>query len=126
MQIRLETLKTLYDLMHSLVKESDDQERESGRVYSPNDRDRAQQLRDALIPAISNAKSEYAYEILGELRSKATAETAKYLRHVQFRLREEQAMQSPIAQMDYPEFERKLAPKVSGYTAFAMAVERGL
>ncbi|WP_295435130.1 H-NS histone family protein [uncultured Thiodictyon sp.] len=124
--IGLNTLKILYEWVHSVVREEDDIKREDGRVYSPGDRDHAQGLRDALIPAISHAKSEHAYEVLDELRQRAAAPNAKYLRHVQFMMREEQYAKKPVAQADYPEFERSFAPRVSDYMSFAMAVETDL
>lgn len=122
----LDVLKALYDWTHFLVNESEDQRHDDGRPYSPNDRDHAEQLRDAVVPAISHAKSEHAYQILEELRLGASSKTAKYLRHVQFMMREDQFAKSPIEQVDYLEFERQLAPTVSGYKTFAMAVENDL
>jgi hypothetical protein len=122
----LNTLKVLYEWVRSVVKEEDDIKREDGRVYSPDERDHAQRLRDALVPAISHAKSELAYEILDELRQRATGPRAKYLRYVQFMMREEQYAKKPIAQTDYLEFERSFAPRVSEYMEFAMAVETDL
>lgn len=124
--VGLNTLKMLYEWVHSVVREEDDIKREDGRVYSPGERDHAQSLRDALVPAIAHAKSEQAYEILEELRQRAAGPRAKYLRHMQFMMREEQYAKKPIAQTDYLEFERSFAPHVSEYMAFAMAVETDL
>src|SRR5262249_53762250 len=104
----------------------DDIRREYGRTYSPGDRDHAQQLRDALIPAIAHAKSEQAYNLLEQLRQRAAGSRAKSLRHAQFMMREEQYARKPIAQTEYLEFERDFAPRVSDYKAFAMAVETDL
>jgi hypothetical protein len=124
--VALSTLKVLYDWVCSVVREEDDVEREEGRVFTPGDRDHAERLRDALVPAISHAKSEQAYEILDELRKRAGGHRAKYLRYTQFMMREAQYAKKPIAQTDYPEFEMSLAPRVSEYMAFAMAVEMDL
>lgn len=124
--VGLNTLKLLYEWVRSVVREEDDIKRENGRVYSPGERDHAQRLRDALVPAISHAKSEQAYEILEDLRQRAAGPRAKYLRYVQFMMREEQYAKKPIAQTDYLEFERSFAPRVSEYMAFAMAVETDL
>ena len=124
--VGLNTLKMLYDWVSSVVREEDDINREGVRVYSPVERDHAQRLRDALIPAISHAKSELAYEVLEELRQRAAGPRAKYLRYVQFMMREEQYAKKPISQTDYLEFERRFAPRVSEYMAFAMAVETDL
>ncbi|MBR0775824.1 H-NS histone family protein [Bradyrhizobium diazoefficiens] len=122
----LNTLKVLYDWVCSVVREEDDVKREEGRTFAPGDRDHAERLRDALVPAISHAKSEQAYEILEELRQRADGRRAKYLRYTQFMMREAQYTKQPIAQADYPEFERSFAPVISDYIAFAMAVETDL
>ena len=124
--VGLTTLKMLYEWVRSVVREEDDVKREGGRVYSPGERDHAERLRDALVPAISHAKTEHAYEVLDELRQRAAGNRAKYLRHVQFMMREEQFAKKPIAQTEYLEFERSFAPRVSEYMAFAMAVETDL
>lgn len=122
----LNALKMLYEWVHLTVREEDDIKHDDGRVYSRGERDYAESLRDALVPAISHAKSEKAYEVLGELRQRASGPRAKYLRYVQFMMREEQNAKMPIAQTDYLEFERSFAPRVSEYMAFAMAVETDL
>ena len=122
----LKTLKMLYDWVRSVVTEEDDIKHEDGRVYSVGARDQAQRLRDALVPAISHAKSEEAYAILEELRLKSAGPRAKYLRHVQFIMREEQASKAPLPQRDYPKFENNFAPRVSDYMTFAMAVHTDL
>lgn len=124
--IGLDTLKMLYIWVHSVVRQEDDIKREEGRVYTPGQRDHAQRLRDSLIPAISHAKSEQAYEVLSELRQRAYGHRVKYLRHIQFMMREEQYAKKPIPQNEYTEFERSFAPKVSEYIEFAMAVESDL
>lgn len=124
--VGLSTMKILYEWLHSVVREEDDIKRESGRVYSPGERDHAQRLRDALIPAISHAKSEEAYEIIEELRQGTDGERAKYLRYMQFMMREEQYIRKPVVQTDYLEFERSFAHPVSEYIQFAMAVETDL
>ncbi|WP_139191967.1 hypothetical protein [Thiocapsa roseopersicina] len=122
----LNTLKMLYEWVRSVVREEDDINRKDGRIYSPGERDHAQRLRNALAPAISHAKSEQAYEVLEGLRQQAAGPTAKYLRYLQFMMREEQYAKKPIAQTDYHEFERSFAPRVSEYMDFAMAVETDL
>lgn len=122
----LEVLTMLYEWVYSVVREEDDIRHDDGRVYSPGDRDHAQQLRDALVPAIVHAKSEKAYEVLDQLRLRATGSRAKYLRYKQFMMREEQNATKPIAQTHYLEFERTFAPQASTYIEFAMAVETDL
>lgn len=122
----LEVLKMLYHWSHSAIKIEDDTERENLKVYSPTQRDHAQTLRDAIVPAISHAKSEQAYQILEEIRLSSSGATAKYLRYTQFMMREEQYPRSQVEQRDYNDFERNLAPTVSSYVSFAMAVENDL
>ncbi|AOE88110.1 hypothetical protein [Pseudomonas sp. TCU-HL1] len=122
----LTTLKTLYEWVRSVVREEDDIVRDGGDVFTPGERDHAQRLREALVPAISHAKSEQAYEILQELQLNATGPRAKYLRYMQFMMREEQFATTPIAQTEYFEFERSFAPRISTYVEFAMAIETDL
>lgn len=122
----LDTLKMLYKWVHLIVDEKDDIKHDDGRVYSIGERDKAQHLRDALVPAIAHAKSEKAYEVLDELRLQASGLRNKYLRRVQFMMREEQNARTPVPQTDYFEFERSFAPPVSDYLSFAMAVESDL
>ncbi|MFC1748020.1 H-NS family nucleoid-associated regulatory protein, partial [Pseudomonadota bacterium] len=124
--IGLITLKVLYEWICSIVKKEDDIKRESGLPYRPREQDRAQHFRDSLISTISYAKSEHAYALLGELRQKSDGSNAKYLRYVQFMMREEQCTKKPIAQTEYLEFERSFAPSPSEYIEFAMAVETDL
>jgi hypothetical protein len=124
--VGLNTLRRLYDWVHAVVPEEEDVNRETGEVYSLGERDDAQRLRDALVPAIAYAKSEEAYQVLDELRRKASGPRAKYLRRVQFMMREEQNAIKPIPQEDYLNFEQTFAPPVSTYREFAMAVETDL
>lgn len=122
----LKTLQMLYEWVRSIVDEEDDNQHEDGLMFSPGERDHAERLRDALVPAIAHAKSEQAYEVLEELRMRAAGPRAKYLRKMQFMMREEQYATKPIAQTDYPEFERTFAPQASTYIEFAMAIETDL
>lgn len=120
------TLSALYDWIVTVVRESEDIAYEGGRVYRLGARDNAQRLRDSLLPAISRAKSQEAYEVLDDLRRKATGSGAKYIRHLQFQMREEEAYVAPIAQQNYAKFERDFAPPVTGFTQFAQAVHNDL
>jgi len=122
----LDVLKMLYYWTHSSIKREDDPERENFKVYSPSQRDHAQTLRDAIVPAIAHAKSELAYQILDEIRLSSSGATAKYLRYTQFMMREDQYPRALLEQRAYSEFERNLAPQVSSYVSFAMAVENDL
>jgi hypothetical protein len=124
--VGLKTLKRLYEWVCSVVLEEEDVKHEEGRVYLVEERDQAQSFRGAIVPAISHARSEEAYAILEELRLKAAGPRAKYLRYVQFMMREEQAAKKPIPQTEYQTFETSFAPKVSDYTSFAMAVHADL
>lgn len=122
----LSTLKTLYEWVLSVVREADDLTHEDGRVYSVGARDHAQRLRDALLPAIASAKSQAAYDILEAVRAKAAGPRAKYIRHLQFTMREDEAATRPVAQQDYDKFEYDFAPPISGYVSFAQTVHNDL
>ncbi|ONB94511.1 hypothetical protein [Burkholderia pseudomallei] len=122
----LNALMKLYEWVRSVVSEDEDQSHDDGQVYAVNARDHAQSLRNALIPAVAHARSEEAYSILELLRLKAPRHRAKYLRHVQFTLREEQAARMPVQQAHYAKFEADFAPPVSEHQSFAMAVHNDL
>lgn len=122
----LKTLSALYEWVVTVVREAEDIAHEDGRVYHVGARDNAQRLRDSLLPAISSAKSQAAYEVLDELRRKATGARGKYIRHLQFQMREEEAYVAPVAQQNYAKFERDFAPPVTGFTQFAQAVHNDL
>jgi hypothetical protein len=75
---------------------------------------------------ISSVKSQAAYEVLDELRRKATGANAKYIQHLQFQMREAEAYVAPVAQQNYAKFERDFSPPVTSYTQFAQAVHNDL
>ena len=122
----LSTLAMLYEWVLTVVQEKDDLKHEDGRVYSVGARDNAQRLRDSLLPAIASAKSQAAYEVLDTLRKQNTGVRAKYIRFLQFQMREDEAAVPPLAQRDFPKFERDFAPPVTGFVAFAQAVHNDL
>ena len=122
----LKTLAALYEWVITIVQEKDDPTHEDGHAYNMGARDNAQSLRDSLLPAIASAKSQGAYEVLDGLRSKATGTRAKYIRSLQFQMREAEASVPPMEQRDYPRFERDFAPPVTGFVAFAQAVHNDL
>lgn len=122
----LEALSNLYEWIVTIVIEPEDIDHEDGRVYHVGPRDNAQRLRDSLLPAISSAKSQAAYEVLDELRSKVAERQGKYIRHLQFQMREAEAHIPPVAQQNYDKFERDFAPPLTGFTQFANAVHHDL
>jgi hypothetical protein len=122
----LKALSALYEWVVTVVRESEDLTHEDGRVYHVGARDNAQRLRDSLLPAISSVKSQAAYEVLDELRRKATGANAKYIQRLQFQMREEEAYVAPVAQQNYGKFERDLSPPVTSYVQFAQAVHNDL
>ncbi|MCQ8896732.1 H-NS histone family protein [Limnobacter humi] len=122
----LELLSSLYEWVVEVVQESDDIIHDDGLVYQFEPRDNAQRLRDALLPAISNLKSQAAYDALDGLRVKASGTRARYIRHLQFQMREEEAHIAPLKQRHYEKFERDFAPPVSGYTQFAQTIRNDL
>ncbi|MBB3638984.1 H-NS histone family protein [Variovorax atrisoli] len=122
----LKALAALYEWVVTVVRESDDNTHADGRTYTIGPRENAQRLRDSLLPAISSMKSQAAYEVLDDLRKKASRPRAKYIRRLQFQMREEEASGAPVAQQNYARFERDFAPPVSGFNAFAQAVHNDL
>lgn len=122
----LKALSVLYEWVMTVVRETEDIAHESGQAFHVGGRYNAQRLRDSLLPVISSAKSQAAYEVLDDLRRKATGSRAKYIRHLQFQMREEEAYVAPVAQQDYAKFERDFAPPLTGFTLFAHAVHNDL
>lgn len=119
-------LATLYEWTLTTVRVDEDIERPSGEAYSPGERDHAEQLRDALIPAIAAGQSQLAYEVLDKLRLAARGPREIYLRSVQFGMREAQFARTPLAQLKYDDFERNFTDDVTNTTSFAMKVESDL
>ena len=122
----LKALSALYEWVVTVVRESEDIVHEASGVYHVVARDNAQRFRDSLLPTISSAKSQAAYEVLDELRRKASGARAKYIRRLQFEMREEEAYVAPVTQQNYAKFERDFAPPVTGYTQFAQTVHNDL
>lgn len=122
----LKALAALYEWVVAVVRTTDDINHEDGQVYHVGARDHAQRFRDSLLPAISSIKSQAAYEVLDGLRLKAAGATAKYIRRLQFRMREEEAYVAPVAQQDYDTFERHFAPPITSFLQFAQAVHNDL
>jgi hypothetical protein len=122
----LKALAALYEWVVTVVRESEDIAHDDGMAYTVGARDNAQRLRDSLLPAISSVKSQAAYEVLDELRRKATVANAKYIRHLQFQMREAEAYVAPVAQQNYAKFERDFSPPVTSYMQFAQAVHNDL
>jgi hypothetical protein len=119
-------LAALYEWTMAAVRPEDDAKHPDGEVYSPAERDHAEQLRNALIPAIAAAKSQLAYEVLDKLRKSATGPREMYLRGVQFEMREAQFSRLPLAQQKYNDFERDFTADVTDTTSFSMAVHNDL
>lgn len=119
-------LAALYEWTLATVRPEEDIERPSGEAYSPGERDHAEQLRDALIPAIAAAESQLAYDVLDKLRLKSTGPRRIYLRTVQFDMREAQSARPPLAPLKYSDFERTFTADVTDTTSFAMKVESDL
>lgn len=122
----LKVLGALYEWVSSVVRESDDIVHRDGQVYSVGARDYAESLRDSLLTVISSAKSQAAYEVLDKLRRRATGARARYIRYLQFQMREEEAYVAPVAQQSYDKFERDFAPPVTDFMQFAQAVHNDL
>lgn len=119
-------LATLYEWTLATVRPEEDIEHPSGEAYWPNERDHAEQLRDALIPGIAAAQSQLAYEVLDKLRLASTGSREIYLRGVQFGMREAQFARPPLPQLKYSDFEHNFTADVTDTTSFAMKVESDL
>ncbi len=104
------------------VDRTEDVERPEGIVYSPGQRDNAQQLRDSLIGIIASANSQQAYEVLEDARASSTGPREMYIRRAQFELRERQLARRPLSQAGYDQFERNFRPNMTDSLSFAMAV----
>ena len=119
-------LAALYEWTMAVVRPEEDADHPEGEVYTTDERDHAERLRDALIPAIAAAKSQLAYEFLDKLRRSATGPREIYLRGVQFEMREAQYARPPLAQQKYNDFERDFAADATDTTSFAMRLHSDL
>jgi hypothetical protein len=119
-------LAALYEWTMAVVRPEEDADHPEGEVYTTDERDHAEQLRDALIAAIAAAKSQLAYEVLDKLRRSATGPREIYLRGVQFEMREAQFARPPLAQQKYNDFERDFIADATDTTSFAMRVHSDL
>ena len=123
----VEVLGDLYLWTKWAVNPDEDKTRPNGVVYSPGARDNAQSFRDTLIPSIASANSQKAYEVLGELRQKATHDSMRmYIRRLQFELRERQLTRKALPQTKYDQFERDFRAEVTDSLSFAMSVHSDL
>jgi hypothetical protein len=122
----VDVLGALYQWTLETVRPEEDNDHTDGEVYTSGPRDSAEELRDALIPAIAAARSQRAYEVLERLRLAASGPRAMYLRSVQVEMREAQAARPPIAQQRYNDFERDFTADVTDTTSFSMAVHADL
>jgi hypothetical protein len=95
-------------------------------VYTPGNRDAAEQLRDALIPAIAAAGSTRAYEALDAIRKDAGGEQAQYLSSVLFDMQEARFSRSPVVQRDFDKFDDDFRQPVTGTLSLALAVQTDL
>lgn len=116
----------LYEWTLAAVRPEDDAQHPEGEGYSPDERDHAEQLRDALIRAIAAAESQLAYEVIDKLRLAAVGSQRNYLRILQFDMREARAARPPLAQLKYDEFERSFTADITDTMSFAMKVESDL
>lgn len=119
-------LATIYEWTRAIVRHEEDAVHPDGEVYSPDDRDHAEQFRNALIPAIAAAKSQRAYDVLDKLRRSATGPREIYLRCVQFEMREAQFARPALAQQRYNDFERNFTADVTDTMSFAMRIHSDL
>ncbi len=124
--IGVSALASLYEWTVATVRPEEDAVHPDGEAYSPDARDHAEQLRNALIPAIAAAKSQLAYEVLDHLRRSAIGPREIYLRGVQFEMREAQFARPALAQQRYNDFERDFTADITDTVSFAMGVHSDL
>jgi len=122
----VDALAALYNWTLDVVRRENDPPRPDGEVYSHGSRDSAQDLRDALIPAIAAAESTRAYEALDSIRKEADGNQAQYLSSVMFDMQEARFVHGPVAQVDFDQFDRDLKPPVTDTVSLALAVQKDL
>ncbi|EUB74825.1 hypothetical protein PMI27_001001 [Pseudomonas sp. GM41(2012)] len=122
----VDTLAALYRWTFGIVRPENDIEHPEGSVYTPGNRDAAEQLRDALIPAIAAAGSTRAYEALEAIRKVAGDEQVQYLSSVLFDMQEARFSRSPVLQRDFDKFDDDFRQPVAGTLSLALAVQEDL
>jgi hypothetical protein len=120
-------LEHLYLWTMWAVNPANNRQRPEAVVYHPDAQDHAQGFRDKLIHIIASANSQKAYEALGRILISTSNDSARrYLRGVQFELRERQLARKPLPQIKYDQFETEFRAEVTDSLSFAMSVHSDL
>lgn len=122
----VDSLGALYVLMLDVIRPSEDAQHPEGEVYAMGGRDSAQDFRDAFVPAIAEARTQRAYEVLEWLKLKLGEERKPYFTRVQYHMREAQFARSPLDQRDFERFERDFELAITGRVPFDLAVQNAL
>jgi hypothetical protein len=122
----VDALGALYVLMLEVVRPDEDAEHVEGEVYAMGGRDSAQDFRDAFIPAIAEARTQRAYDVLEWLKLKLGDERKPLFTRVQYHMREAQFARPPLDQRDFENFERDFEVAITGRVPFDLAVQDAL
>ncbi|MDR9837647.1 hypothetical protein [Herbaspirillum huttiense] len=122
----IQALEFLRTVAKWAIPEEGDEERVSGRAYSPGSRDHAARARDKILDVLASANSQAAYVALFNLSEKASGNELRYIRKLMFEMRERELSREPVRQIEYSKFEENFQPTVTGSVAFSMAVHTDL
>lgn len=122
----VDSLGALYVMVLDIVRPMDDSQHAEGEVYAVGGRDSAQDFRDAFVPAIAEARTQRAYDVLEWLKLKLGEERKPYFTRVQYHMREAQFARPPLDQRDFARFERDFEATITGRVSFDLAVQNAL
>lgn len=122
----VDALGAFYVLVLDVVRRHDDLLHADGGVYPISGRDNAQDFRDGFIPAIVEAKTQRAYDVLEWLKLKLGPERTSDIVRAQYQLREGQLERTPLDQRDFEKFERDFARPITGRLAFDLALQNAV
>jgi hypothetical protein len=123
----LQALSTLYDWIAASVKPDEDLQHAELEIFSVGGRDRAESVRNSLIGLIASVGTEAAYATLGKMgRKSSNGSIQQYIKRLQFDLQERRHARPAFLPRDFSNFERDLAPPISDYRAFALALHSDL
>ncbi|MBS0339626.1 MAG: hypothetical protein JSS56_03805 [Proteobacteria bacterium] len=123
----VDSLGALYVLMLQVVNPKEDSRRASEEeVYAIGARESAEDFRDALAPAITDARTQRAYDVLEWLKLKLGSERRAYFTRLQYDMREAQFCPPPLDQQNFERFERTFEAGITGRVTFDLAVQNAL
>ncbi|GAB3647830.1 hypothetical protein [Ramlibacter alkalitolerans] len=122
----VDALGALYVIALDVVRPTDDAQHADGEVYAIGGRESAQDFRDAFVPAIAEARTQRAYDVLEWLKLKLGDKQRPYFRRVQYHMREAQFARPPLDQRAFEKFERDFEAGITGRVSFDLAVQNAL